>query len=538
MKTRNSFVFLTASLFLLSLALIAAKQADFIKTTFQQTVSAKGIHNVSVINTSGDVEIIGKKSGPIEISAIKKVFYRDRRKAEEFMDKIQIIVKPRAGTLQIRTIPPREDWRKYYRKRVSGYRVEYKIVMPEHLQGEIENRYGDVSVLNIKSLLSENHSGNTYVERINGDAELSNSYGKMSIESVAGDLTSNNKSGNTTAKKIAGTADIKNSYGNVRLSRVGQNAKIDNKSGNVDATSMEQGLEISNSYGSVYVEDVTKSLIVNNKSGSLEAINIGGNADLATSYDRILCQQIGGQAKIVNKSGSVRAEEIKGKVTIETSYNSVKAIKIGGPVTVLNRSGSVYLERVTGDVNVESSYNTIELEAISGSAEVENHSGKIIARGISGNFRGTTSYNAVILFNVTGDVYVKNKSGSITVSGKCRSLDLATSYARIKLSRLTCKKISAQTRNGNIDADLTLTANGECYLETSYGDIDLTIPATTSAKISATVPKGNRIRIERGVTLTITQMGKEKVTGRIGDGRGKIELLIVRSGNINLGSKE
>jgi hypothetical protein len=523
---------------IISTLLFAAKNSDSITEVFQKAVSSKGIKTVSIVNTNGDVEIASKKSGDIEITATKKVFYRDREKAEDFLDEIKINVSTSATTLQIRTIPPEDDnWYKFYQKKVTGYRVEYKIVMPEDLQGEIENKYGDVSVVNIKSILSNNHSGNTFVESINGDADLTNSYGKVNISFIEGDLISKNKSGNTTVKEIKGTVDIKNTYGNIKLNKAGKNAIIENKSGNVDATFIEQSLEVSNSYGSVYVDEVDKELKVYSKSGAVEAINIGGNADLATSYDGIQCQNIGGSLKVVNKSGTVTAEFISGRADIETSYNAVKAIDVSGPVTVLNKSGSVYLEKIKGDVNIESSYDTVELFEITGSAEINSSSGKIIARDISGDFRGTTSYNAVTLDNVQGTIRVKNKSGKITVSGKPVSLDLSTTYSGIELLDVTCKTITAITRSGGIDADVTLSANCDCRFETSYGDIDLTIPASTSTKISAIVPKGNRIRLSRGLTITTTQLSKETIEGKIGKGEGIIELLVERSGNISLSGK-
>jgi len=538
MNSKSIIGLLILFVLIISTLLFAAKKSDSVTEVFQKAVSSKGIKTVSIVNTNGDVEITSKKSGDIEITATKKVFYRDRDKAEDFLDEIKINVSTSATTLQIRTIPPEEDyWDKFYRKKVTGYRVEYKIIMPENLDGEIENKYGDVSVVNIKSILSNNHSGNTFVESINGNATLTNSYGKVNISFIEGDLISKNKSGNTTAKEIKGMADIKNTYGKVRLTKAGKNVIIENKSGNIDATFIEQDLEVSNSYGSVYVEEVGKELKVYNKSGSVEVINIGSSADLTTSYDGIQCQNIGGSLKVVNKSGTVTAEFINGRADIETSYNAIKAIDVNGPVNVLNKSGSVYLEKIKGNVNIESSYDTIELSAIIGSAEINNHSGKIIGKGIAGDLWGTTSYAAVTLDDVKGTIRVTNKSGKITVSGKPVSLDLSTTYAGIELLDVTCKTITAITRSGSIDADVTLPANCDCRFETSYGDIDLTVPGSTSAKISAIVPKGNRIRLTRGLSVTTTQLSKEAIEGNIGKGEGMIELSVERSGNINLSAK-
>ena len=148
-----------------------------------------------------------------------------------------------------------------------------------------------------------------------------------------------------------------------------------------------------------------------------------------------------------------------------------------------------------------------------------------------------TSYNTVQLNNIDGEIKVMNKSGRISISGKPQSIDVSTSYDRIELSKVECFSIVALTRNGSINADITLPQSGSCRLETSYGDINLSVPGSTSSNITATVPKGNRIRIQRGLTITTTELKKEKLTGKLGGGNGSIELFIEKSGNINLSAR-
>ncbi len=528
----------TLILLILSFSILYAAKSDVLEETFKKTVPSDGLNSILIINPRGDVGISGKTSGDIEIIAKKIVYYRDREKAEEIMSQIKISFEKRAGKLHLKSVfPELHNWDRKFSRKVTGYKVQYDVTIPAKFFAEVENRYGDVSVIGIKSLSSENHNGESYVEHIDSNADLSNTYGNVTVSVVGGDLVCENKNGKVKIKDVAGICDVKNSYGNITVSKVKKNTTIVNKNGKVDVRRVMGDVDISNSYASVLVEDVRNALKVYNKNGAVEVMDIGKSADLTTSYNKMQCINIGGKLKANNRNGSVTVENVNGRADIETSYNFIKGKDISGPVMILNKNGSVHLDNVKGDVDVESSYNSIEIFNVDGSAEIINRNGKIICEEITGSVNANTSYNSVKFDNIGGKIKVMNKSGRISISGKPESIDISTSYDRINLSEVECPSIIALTRNGSINADVTLPPQSSCRLETSYGDINLSVPGSTSSNITATVPKGNRIRIQRGLTITTTELKKEKVSGKMGGGNGSIELFVEKSGNINLSSK-
>jgi len=528
----------TMILFLLSCSILFAAKSDVLEEMFRKTIHSEGLNSILIINPRGDVGISGKTSGDIEIEAKKIVYYRDREKADEIMSQIKISFEKRAGKLHLKSVFPdlhKRD-RKFYRK-VTGYKVQFDVTIPAKFFAEVENKYGDVSVVGIKSLASENQNGESYIEYIDGETNLSNTYGNVIVSNIEGDLVCENRNGKIKIKDVSGICDIKNSYGSVMVTKVKKNATIVNKNGKVDVRTITGDVDISNSYGSILVEDIKNTLKVYNKNGAVEVLDIGKSADLTTSYNKMQCINIGGKLKANNRNGSVTVETVNGRADIETSYNFIKGKDITGPVTILNKNGSVHLDNVEGDVDVESSYNSIELFNIDGSAEIINRNGKITGENIAGNVNANTSYNSVKFDKIGGKINVMNKSGRISISGKPQSIDVSTSYDRITLTDVECPSIIALTRNGSINADITLPPQSSCRLETSYGDINLSVPSNTSSNISAMVPKGNRIRIQRGLTITTSELKKEKLSGKIGSGNGSIQLFIERSGNINLNSK-
>ena len=538
---RSKILFLClVSLFLISFTStgFAKKNNDVLKEKFEQTVSSKGLSAISITNPKGDVEISGKKTSEIEIFAVKKVFHRNKELAEEFMNEISISVEKRSGILIIKTtIPKYRDRNLFGWKKIKGYEIEYKIVVPEDFHAEIQNKYGDVSVVNVGILISENHNGDTFVDTVDGNTEINNSYGHVQAFIINGDLFSKNKNGNTRAKDIAGICDVDNSYGNVTISKVKRQTLVKNKNGKVDVSNAESSVNVTNSYGGVLIEEASDNITIFNKNGSVETTNIQGNADLTTSYDGIYCVNISGELKVANNNGYVNVSNIGGKAVIETSYNQVKGIDIKGPVSVISKNGSVYLKKIDGNIDVDTSYDTVEIISVNGSVEILNKNGKIIGDSITGNLFVSTSYSPVYLDKIAGTIKVKNKSGKVTVSGNPKSIDVSTSYNHVILKSVLCKNITAITSSGDVDADIIqFPAGAICYFETSYGDISLNLPKNVSTKISANVAKGNQIRLGKGLTITTNQLNKEKIEGKIGSGDGNIELRVERSGSIYINS--
>lgn len=83
--------------------------------------------------------------------------------------------------------------------------------------------------------------------------------------------------------------------------------------------------------------------------------------------------------------------------------------------------------------------------------------------------------------------------------------------------------------NGQIDCDVTLAKRDTCSLNTVNGNITLTIPGTTSARLQAGVTNGSVSVLD--LEVNNLQTTRTSVSGVLGSGEGKIELNSV-NGNI------
>jgi hypothetical protein len=124
-------------------------------------------------------------------------------------------------------------------------------------------------------------------------------------------------------------------------------------------------------------------------------------------------------------------------------------------------------------------------------ADIEQVNGEISVRELR---------NAIVVSNVNGSVNIAEVSGDLRVS----------------------------VTNGAIDADAALRPGGVIDLQTVNGDLSLTIPATTSAILEATIVNGS-IKIT-DLVLDDQTIRSSRVTGTLGGGNGTITLAVTNGG--------
>ena len=91
--------------------------------------------------------------------------------------------------------------------------------------------------------------------------------------------------------------------------------------------------------------------------------------------------------------------------------------------------------------------------------------------------------------------------------------------------------LDADLVNGRITATAIVPVDGYCRLETVNGLIDLSVPVNTSAMVNLDVVNGT-MQINN-LQLQQTNTSNQSISGRLGDGRGSIDLETV-NGNIFL----
>ncbi len=139
---------------------------------------------------------------------------------------------------------------------------------------------------------------------------------------------------------------------------------------------------------------------------------------------------------------------------IELSAGSID-VHAGHGLTASTGSGSIALENLQGPVNAQTDSGDVTGNTISGPLTIATASGSIRLRQVSGQVNART---------VSGDVI----ESASTLSG--------TSLL--------------QTENGSVRFDGSLDPHGSYTMQTTSGDVDLTLPADTAFALDASTTSG------------------------------------------------
>ena len=116
---------------------------------------------------------------------------------------------------------------------------------------------------------------------------------------------------------------------------------------------------------------------------------------------------------------------------------------------------------------------------------------------------------------------VDGGSGDITgtnVKAESVALDLGSGSTR--LARLSAKGVSVDAGSGGVDLDFVDDVD-DVRIDVGSGNVTLRIPPSLGAGIEVDTGSGG---IETDIPIQVTRRDRDGLTGRIGDGRGRIEI--------------
>jgi lia operon protein LiaG len=139
-----------------------------------------------------------------------------------------------------------------------------------------------------------------------------------------------------------------------------------------------------------------------------------------------------------------------------------------------------------------------------------------------GDLSVDTGSGSVSMSDVRGEsVSIDTGSGDVTASDlRSNQLSINTGSGNIQVTALTAPQVSLETGSGSVAADLS----GEVWnvnVETGSGDVTLKMPPTLGAEVDIETSSGD---IETDFEVAVTRHARDHMTGRIGDGRGKIAI--------------
>jgi lia operon protein LiaG len=217
------------------------------------------------------------------------------------------------------------------------------------------------------------------------------------------------------------------------------------------------------------------------------------------------------------------------QVTISAQAGGVDAygdlrIKVpaGRSVAVYLAAGRVAVTKVEGDLTVDVASAPVTSSSTRGELNIDVGSGAVQVNDSRGELSIDTGSGTVALLDVRGErVSVQTGSGEVTATDiRSSELKIETGSGDIRVGNLVASHVSLQTGSGAVTADV----GGELWdvdVQTGSGDVTLRVPATLSAEVDFETSSGD---IETDFPVQVTRHARDHMTGRIGDGQGKIEI--------------
>lgn len=217
------------------------------------------------------------------------------------------------------------------------------------------------------------------------------------------------------------------------------------------------------------------------------------------------------------------------RVNIRSSGSGLEAwadlrveIPAGRDVAIWLGVGETTARGIRGDLNLDISAGRVEVEDHVGALLVDTGSGSVTVTDIQGELEVDTGSGSVRAEGVDGPLFLVD-TGSGSVHGRDIRADrvrVDTGSGGIDLLSVSSPDLELDTGSGSIEAEV-LSSVERLIADTGSGGVELTLPDDVDADLELDTGSG---RIEVDFPIEVRVMRRDHVEGRIGDGRGLIEV--------------
>ncbi|MEA2725435.1 MAG: lia operon protein LiaG [Gemmatimonadales bacterium] len=198
------------------------------------------------------------------------------------------------------------------------------------------------------------------------------------------------------------------------------------------------------------------------------------------------------------------------------------AVPSGRQLSLYLAVGEVSISNVNGTIHVDAASAPVTASNTRGELEIDVGAGPVQVTQSRGDLSVDTGSGGVTVSDARGEtISIETGSGDVTATNLNSSqLSIDTGSGNIQVTSLTAPEVSLETGSGSVTADL----NGEIWnvkVETGSGDVTLKVPPTLAAEVDIETSSGD---IETDFEVAVTRHARDHMTGRIGEGGGKIDI--------------
>ena len=215
-------------------------------------------------------------------------------------------------------------------------------------------------------------------------------------------------------------------------------------------------------------------------------------------------------------------------VRIQSSGSGLEAhavlrvmIPTGKQASIYIGVGEIQASNVDGDIVLDSGSGNITAEGMKGKLSVDTGSGNVVITGAAGTSLSidTGSGDVQITGATSTDVLVDTGSGNVTGSDISASdLSVDTGSGNIRLIGVRASRLSMDTGSGDVEISLLSDAD-DISVDTGSGSVTIAVPSSFGSTVDLSTSSGD---VETDIDIQVTRRGRQSLTGRIGDGQGRL----------------
>ena len=268
----------------------------------EKEINLHGIKKIKIINIAGEIIVERSKDNTTIIKPIICIYHKNKSTAKEIYNKIKIRSEKSKENIKIEV----DSNEKFPYKRV---RVKFKLLIPETVELNLFNRYGNINIKNAGKNININEKhGNIFASDINSNMDITHKYGKIKL------------------KKISGNINVKSKHSKLNITN-SLSIKIESEFTKVNLENIKDDIEISNSHSPINMKKIKGNITINSRHCKIKLDNIISEyLNIKNSYDDVYIKNISGNnlyLYISHADLNINFNEIKEQININSNYSDI-----------------------------------------------------------------------------------------------------------------------------------------------------------------------------------------------------------------------
>ena len=303
-------------------------------------------------------------------------------------------------------------------------------------------------------------------------------------------------------------------------------------------------IEVVNRYGSIEVTPADTDSIIVDVAKTVTAANQEEADELSTVLKFSIVEESGRYRVISNfnrDENRVRGRRFRTSLTIKVPRNSALTVNnrngvvsvsgLTGDQNIQNGFGDVVVEDISGGTKIKNEFATVEARRITGHVEIENQNGEVEVAEINGDAKIGNSFAAIDARDIQGSLTIDARMSEVRVLNVESNVTIDNQFNSVKVEGAK-GEVSVENRNGGVELQYTQPPDHNIRVDSQFGDVTLTLPASSAFSIDARTRFGN-VSSDFPELEQRDERERNSLTGRTGVGGPDIRIEN-RNGNVRV----